>query len=284
MDKNLQLLNINKNLNFYIQSTQSILLLSKHEEFKLSKKFKKKNDINAAKRLVEANINYVIKISSNYIRYGVTMRDLIQEGIIGLIKSIKNFNPEKNIRLISFAIYWIKSEIHEYIIRNLRLVRIATTKSQKKLFFNLNKLKQLTWLNNNEIKSISNLLNIKSNEIEYMESKLNKKDTSLDNTEKNNIQNPIQLYQKKITYEPDLDPLFKIEHYNWHMYAINNLKKALNKLDRRSKKILKNRWLFKRKYTLRDLGVSYKISSERIRQLENNAMKRLKNFIKLKKI
>lgn len=276
--------NNHKDLDFYVQKIKNIPILSKDEEYILAKKFKEKNDINAAKKLIESNLNYVIKIAKNYAGYGITIKDLIQEGIIGLIKAVKNFNPEKKIRLISFAIYWIKSEIHEYIIKNLRIVKIATTKAQKKLFFNLKKFKKLGWLNENEKHAISNLLNIKNTEIEYMESKLNKKDISIDanDDETENSYKSLEYHNANII-EKKNDPLLIIEKKNWDTHIKDNLKKAFKKLDKRSQHILKKRWLLKKKYTLKNLAQTYNVSSERIRQLENNAIKKLKTIIQLDK-
>jgi len=277
MNKNLQSIKNNTDLNFYIKNIKNVPLLSKDEEYILAKKFKDKNDINAAKKLVEANLNYVIKIAKNYVGYGVIIKDLIQEGVIGLIKAIKNFNPEKQTRLISFALFWIKSEIHEYIIKNLRIVRIATTKTQKKLFFNLKKIKNLGWMNTDEKKIISRLFNTESKEISRMETKLNSDDKSLD-----------QFYDDKIKYieyhESILNnnnSLLNVEKNNWNIHSVNNLKQALKKLDTRSRNVLKQRWLQKKKITLKLLAKKYKISSERIRQIESDAIKKLKNLIKL---
>jgi len=283
MDKNSHLLSSNnKDLDFYVQKIKNIPVLSKDEEYILTKKFKEKNDRIAIKKIIESNLNYVIKIAKNYTGYGITVKDLIQEGIIGLMKAVKKFDPEKKIRLISFAIYWIKSEIHEYIIKNLRIVKIATTKAQKKLFFNLKKFKKLGWLNENEKNAISNLLNIKNNEIEYMESKLNKKDISIDIRDEENDANIKTIKNSNaVSILKKNDPLLLIEKNNWNTYIKNNLKKAIRKLDKRSQNILRKRWLLKKKYTLRNLSQIYNVSSERIRQLENSAIKKLKTIIKL---
>ena len=277
MNKNLQSIKSNIDLNFYIKNIKNIPLLSKDEEYILAKNFKKKNDINAAKKLVEANLNYVIKIAKNYTGYGIVIKDLIQEGVIGLIKAIKNFNPEKKIRLISFAIFWIKSEIHEYIVKNLRIVRIATTKTQKKLFFNLKKIKKLGWMNMEEKKIVSKLFDTEPGEIARMEAKLNKVDRSLDITdyeEKRNVNHHDIIFNEN-------NSLLDVEKNNWNIYSINNLKRALKKLDKRSKRVLEERWLHKKKTTLKLLAKKYKISSERIRQIETDAIKKLKTLIKL---
>ena len=277
MNKNLQSIKSNIDLNFYIKNIKNIPLLSKDEEYILAKNFKKKNDINAAKKLVEANLNYVIKIAKNYTGYGIVIKDLIQEGVIGLIKAIKNFNPEKKIRLISFAIFWIKSEIHEYIVKNLRIVRIATTKTQKKLFFNLKKIKKLGWMNMEEKKIVSKLFDTEPGEIARMEAKLNKVDRSLDITdyeEKRNVNHHDIIFNEN-------NSLLDVEKNNWNIYSINNLKRALKKLDKRSKRVLEERWLHKKKTTLKLLAKKYKISSERIRQIETDAIKKLKTLINL---
>jgi RNA polymerase sigma-32 factor len=254
--------------------------LSKEEEYILAKNFKEKNDIQAAKKLIESNINYVIKIARNYSGYGITIKDLVQEGLIGLIKAVKNFDPEKKHRLISFAIYWIKSEIQEYIIRNLRIVKIASTKTQKRLFFNLKKFKKINWLNTKEKLHLSNFLRAKKKEIENMELKLNNKDISL--TFNQNDEEDINIIKKTLNIdniENENDPLISIEKNNWDNFVITKFKKAFKKLDKRSQEIIKKRWLNKNQNTLKNLAESYNISSERIRQIENNAIKKLKKLI-----
>ncbi len=259
------------------------LSLSKNEEYILIKNFKNRNDINAIKKLIESNLNYIIKIAKKYSGYEVMTKDLIQEGAIGLIKAIKKFDSKRKVRLISFAIYWIKSEIHEYIIKNLRVVKIATTKTQKHLFFNLNKFKKIGWLNSKEKKTISNFLNIKKKEIGYMESKLKKKDTSIENSQVNKKVKTFNIYDKKHITFVNYNPPSLIEKNNWKKHVSNNLKNALIKLDERSQSILKKRWLLSKKLTLGKLAKIHNISSERIRQLESSAIKKLKNMIKLGK-
>ena len=204
------------------------------------------------------------------------IKDLIQEGVIGLMNAIKNFDPEKKIRLISFAIFWIKSEIHEYIIKNLRIVRVATTKIQRKLFFNLKKIKKLGWMSAEEKKIVSKLFDTELNEIECMETKLNKNDKSLESMdEADNTRLEYMLTSNQN------NSLLNIEKNNWNIYSINNLKHALKKLDTRSKNVLEKRWLQKKKMTLKMLAQKYKISSERIRQIESDAIKKLRILIKL---
>lgn len=274
----------NENLNFYIQKTKNIKILSKEEEYFLAKNFKEKNDIKAAKKLIESNINYVIKIAKNYSGYGINIKDLIQEGLIGLMKAVKKFDPDKQHRLISFAVYWIKSEIHEYIIKNLKIVKIASTKTQKRLFFNLKKIKKIGWLNEKEKISISNLLNLKTKEIDYMETRLNKRDLQLNLDYENNDNENISKSDKElIHFNIENNPSNLIETENWNNHIIAKLHKALYKLDKRSQEILKNRWLIKDTQTLQNLAKIYNVSSERIRQIENNAIKKLKTLLESEK-
>lgn len=272
--------NINENINFYIQKTKNIPILSKDEEYILAKNFKEKNDIQAARQLIESNINYVIKIAKNYNGYGIAIKDLIQEGLIGLMKAIKKFDPEQKNRLMSFAIYWIKSEIHEYIIKNLRIVKIASTKNQKKLFFNLKKIKKIGWLNNKEKDSIANLLNSKNKEIEYIESRFNNKDLITNFKEKNeNDDNNFDYNSNSIQEIEKTNPLVIIEKKNWDDFIKKKLNKALYKLDDRSLDIIKKRWLLNETKTLKKLAQNYNISSERVRQIETTAMKKLRKLI-----
>jgi RNA polymerase sigma-32 factor len=285
MKKSTSLKNIDESIDFYKQKIKNIPILSKDEEYNLAKKFKEKNDIHAAKKLIESNINYVIKIAKNYSGYGLNIKDLIQEGILGLMKAVNKFNPDKKHRLISFAIYWIKSEIHEYIIKNLRIVKVASTKKQKKLFFNLKSIKKIGWLNNAEKTPILNLLNAKNKELEYMEKRLNSKDLKTEYDDDIELNNNEKNYLEKINYDisKDTDPLIIIEKNNLKAVNKNKLNKALYKLDKRSFEIIKNRWLKENTHTLKSLAELYNISSERVRQIENNAIKKLKLLIELDK-
>lgn len=260
-----------------IFNCENISILSKNEEFILAKKFKEKNDLSAIKQLIESNIKYIIKIARKYDGYGIILKDLIQEGIIGFIKSIKKFDPNRNIRLISFAIYWIKSEIHEYIIKNLRIVKVANTKSQKKLFFNLKNFRKVDWLSESESIVISNLLNIQSSDVKYMESRLCKRDVSLDF----NIKEKDFEFNRDFFFDQEPDTSFVIENDNWNKFLMKKLREALKNLDERSKNILKERWLLKKKSTLKKLAEKYNLSSERIRQLESNALKKVKVLMNL---
>ncbi|HIH2763648.1 MAG TPA: RNA polymerase factor sigma-32 [Candidatus Azoamicus sp.] len=277
MNKEIKSINTFK-IDSYIHNFKNAPILSKNEELILTKNFKEKNDLNAIKQLIESNLGYIVKIATKYEGYGISVKDLIQEGVIGFIKSVKNFDPTKNVRLMSFAIYWIKSEIYDYIIKNLRIVRIASTKSQKKLFFNLNKVKSTKYLNDSEVDVISNLLNTKTDDIVYMESRLNKHDMSLDL--KLDDDEFDSNYNFILNCENN-DISFVLEKNNWNKFLVKKLRKAFEKLDERSKNILKERWLLKKKSTLKKLAKRYNLSLERIRQLENNALKKVKSLMNL---
>lgn len=276
MNKEVKPINTFK-IDSYIHNFKNAPILSKNEELILTKKFKEKNDLNAIKQLIESNLKYIIKIAVKYEGYGIIVKDLIHEGVIGFIKSVKNFDSSKNVRLISFAIYWIKSEIHEYIVKNLRLVKIASTKAQKKLFFNLKKVKSSNWLNDNEAKIVSNLFNTRTEDVMYMKSRLSKTDISLDfKLDEDEFDS-----NRSFILNCENDASFIVEKENWNSFLVKKLREAFKKLDERSKHILKERWLLKRKSTLKKLAERYNLSLERIRQLESSALKKVKVLMNL---
>lgn len=262
----------NSNLDVYINKNKNNTLLSKSEEILFVKNFKEKKDITAIKKLVESNLNYIVKVARNYSGYGLIIKDLVQVGVIGLMKAIKNFDTNKNIRLISFAIYWVKAEIHEYIIKNLKIVKIIKTKNQKKLFFNLKKIKNFNTLTLDEKKVISNFLNVKKKDIDYMINNLNKNDLSID--DKHDEQNYVK--PKDLIYHFRNDPLHIIEKNNWLKYINKNFHNIYKNLDKRSRNVMFYRWLSDKKYTLKELSLIYNVSSERIRQVEKNVLNKLK--------
>lgn len=259
----------------YIQNLKNIPLLSKDEEYLLARAYRDKNDIFSAKKLVESNLNYVVKIAKNYDGYGIIIKDLVQVGVLGLMKAVQKFDPEKKVRLISFAIYWIKSEMHEYILKNLKIVKIAKTKNQKKLFFNLKGLRKSGLLNDYEKKVISNLLNVKRKEIDYMELSLSKNDLSIDDQEDRFGSSLV----RSIYYPNKNDPFILLEDNEWLSHLSSKFRLAFKILDKRSQDIIKYRWLSKKKYTLKELGSIYNISSERIRQIEKSAFDKLKKKV-----
>lgn len=277
MVNNLQILNKNVflgNLKNYIHLINKFPFLSLDDEIKLAQLFQRESDLVSAQKLVVSHLRYVVKISKSYLGYGLIFSDLVQEGTIGLIKSVIRFNPNRGVRLVSFAIYWIRSEIQNYILKNWRIIKIATTKAQRKLFFKLRSFSDnLNWLNDDEINIVANDLGVSSREVIMMEERIKRFDLNIDLNFKNfDFLNNINYYN---------DPLIFLEKVDFNNYIYKKFNFAFKKLDLRSKDILKKRFLSSKKETLQDLSFLYGISSERIRQLENNAINKLKSLIKI---
>lgn len=266
------------NIDSYIRYINSWPMLSAKEEKKLAKKLHKNADLKSAKILILSHLRFVIHIARSYSGYGLSQADLIQEGNIGLMKAVKRFNPNVGVRLVSFAVHWIKSEIHEYVLRNWRIVKVATTKAQRKLFFNLRKAKQrLGWFNQEEIEIVARELGVTSKDVREMESRMTAQDMVFDfspNEENENkcISPILYLQDKNSNFAHDL------EEHNWDNHANDKLNNAIKALDERSQRIIKSRWLNDNnvKTTLQELANLYGVSAERVRQLEKNAMKKLK--------
>jgi len=264
------------NLNAYIQGTASVPILSLDEEKALGEALYYSDDLDAARRMVMAHLRFVVHIARSYNGYGLPLGDLIQEGNVGLMKAVKRFNPEKGVRLVSFAVHWIKAEIHEFILRNWRIVKIATTKSQRKLFFNLRSAKkQLQWLSSDEAKAVAEDLGVDVKDVMEMEMRLSAHDASYDAPDDDDDDN--------VSYAPALyledkgaDPAQCVENEDFE--ADNNLRlgRAVQALDERSQDILQRRWLDDQKATLHQLADEYGVSAERIRQLEKNAMNKVR--------
>lgn len=266
-------------LEAYIQWANGIPMLSKEEEFELATKLEQKNDLQAAQKLVTAHLKYVIKVARSYMGYGLMLGDLIQEGAIGLMKAVKKFQPNKGVRLVSFAIHWIKAEIHEFVLKNWRIVKVATTKSQRKLFFNLRSKKGTNWLTKDEISAIAQDLNVKESEVVTMEKRLHAVDTSFDlpTTEDETKYLPSP---KDYLEADNSNPLLLLENKNWNEHTKEQFKLGFSKLDDRAKDIIASRWLQESNVTtLQELASKYHVSSERIRQLEKSAIEQLKKFI-----
>ncbi len=260
-------------LSSYIYKVNSWPILSLEKEYQLMNRFYYYGDLDSAKELILYHLRFVIHIAKNYSGYGLPQADLIQEGNIGLMKAVKKFNPFYGVKVISFAIYWIKAEIYEYIIKNWKIVRIATTKSQRKLFFNLRRIKKrIGWFNNKEINIVSRKFSVSKKDVREMESRMFSQDLIID--KKIDYYNSVfysSIWNKCTNFAYDFEKI------NWEKYNIKKLKKALNYLDNRSKHIIKSRWLYNnKKITLKKLALYYNISAERIRQLEKNAMKKLR--------
>ncbi|ACL29857.1 RNA polymerase sigma factor RpoH [Buchnera aphidicola str. APS (Acyrthosiphon pisum)] len=265
------------NLDAYIRIANLWPMLSIEEEKKLTKRLRYNGDLDAAKTLILSHLRFVIHISRNYSGYGLLQSDLIQEGNIGLMKAVRRFNPEIGVRLVSFAVHWIKSEIHEYVLRNWRIVKVATTKSQRKLFFNLRKTKKrLGWFNEEEIQIVARELGVSSRDVREMESRMSAQDVAFNPSPEEHCDSKTN---SSIQYLQDKTSNFAngVEQDNWEEHAANKLSSALLRLDERSRHIIHARWLDKnKKNTLQNIANNYGISAERVRQLEKNAMKKLK--------
>lgn len=263
-------------LDSYIRSVNSYPMLTAEEEHALAERLHYEGDIDAAKGLILSHLRFVVHVARGYSGYGLPMADLVQEGNIGLMKAVRRFNPEVGVRLVSFAVHWIKAEIHEYVLRNWRIVKIATTKAQRKLFFNLRKSKKrLGWFNNGEVETVARELGVDPAEVREMESRLAAQDAtfelSTDDDDSNAASAAVLFLEDKSS-----DVAENLEAENWKQHTNQRLAHALASLDERSQHIVRARWLDDKKLTLQDLADSYGVSAERIRQLEKNAMKKLK--------
>ena len=262
------------NLNAYIQGTGTVPILTLDEEKSLGEALYYEDDLDAARKLVMSHLRFVVHIARSYNGYGLPLADLIQEGNVGLMKAVRRFNPEKGVRVVSFAVHWIKAEIHEFILRNWRIVKIATTKSQRKLFFNLRSAKkELQWLSADEAKAVADDLGVDLKDVMEMEMRLTSRDATFDA--------PVDDDEDSNTYSPSLyleskgaDPAEQIENENFEGDNNVRLAAAFKNLDERSQAILQRRWLDDTKATLHQLAAEYGVSAERIRQLEKNAMKK----------
>lgn len=280
MNKSLQNIDIRLpigSLDAYIAHVNQIPMLSQADEYAFAHKLQEEQDLSAAKNLVLPHLRYVVKIAKGYLGYGLPLNDLIQEGNIGLMKAVKRFDPKMGVRLVTFALHWIKSEIHEYVIRNWRIVKIATTKAQRKLFFNLRQMKKrLAWFSDEEINDVANDLGVKPETVREMEIRLNSNDASFDGHSDDEDEHVAAFSPAGFLEDHRYNPAKQIEEHDWSEQSESHLHQALNQLDARSQEILQARWLNEKKETLQDLADRYQVSAERIRQLETNAMKKLK--------
>lgn len=264
-------------LDVYIQRAQQLPLLSAEEERTLAIRFREQNDLDAARKLVLSHIRHVIKIARGYAGYGLPQADLIQEGTIGLMKAVKRFDPNVGVKLISFAVHWIKAEIHEFILKNWRIVKVATTKAQRKLFFNLRKTKQkLNWLNASETKQLATNLRVKESTVSEMETRLYAHDAAFDPMVFDTSDEGSHLAPAEYLPNEKDNPALLCESENSEEFQHAVLEKSFLQLDARSQDIIKKRWLTTKKATLHDLAAEYQLSAERIRQLEKLAFDKLK--------
>lgn len=265
-------------LDAYIQAVASVPVLSAQEEHALAVRLRDDQDLDAARTLVLHHLRFVVHVARGYLGYGLPLADLIQEGNIGLMKAVKRFDPEVGVRLVSFAVHWIKAEIHEFILKNWRIVKVATTKAQRKLFFNLRKSKKrLGWMNKAEVETVARELGVSSKDVLEMESRLSGRDITFDLTpedddEDSNSVAPVNY----LAADCNADPAQALERADSETQDETQLHRALVKLDDRSRDIVQRRWLDDQKATLQELADKYHVSAERIRQLENNAIRKLK--------
>lgn len=258
----------------YIQAVSSIDMLSAEEERELALRLREEEDLEAARKLVMSHLRFVVHIAKSYSGYGLPQADLIQEGNIGLMKAVKRFDPSVGVRLVSFAVHWIKAEIHEFVLKNWRIVKVATTKAQRKLFFNLRKAKKrLGWFTHDEVQTVANELGVSTKEVLQMEARMSSQDQAFDlsaDDDDNGSFAPVQFLEDKST-----DVESEVINQDWDANASKRLYSAIKTLDERSQDIIETRWLADNKITLQDLADKYQVSAERVRQIEKNAMKKL---------
>lgn len=279
MSKSLQIIeNLSPGLNLdaYVQRVSTIAVLSVEEERKLADRLYFEEDVVAARQLVMSHLRFVVHVAKSYSGYGLPLGDLIQEGNVGLMKAVRRFDPTMGVRLVSFAVHWIKAEMHEFILRNWRIVKVATTKAQRKLFFNLrSKKKGLTWMTNDEVHAVAADLGVEPKTVREMEGRLSSHDAAFDAPAGEDDESA---YYAPANYLEDIsaDPASQVEADNWEKDSQKRLMNAMKKLDERSQDILVQRWLHEEKSTLHELAAKYSVSAERIRQLEKNAMKKIR--------
>jgi RNA polymerase sigma-32 factor len=262
-------------LEAYLRYVNQIPMLTQEEEHDLAVRLQKNNELPAAKRLILAHLRYVVRVARGYLGYGLPLADLIQEGNVGLMKAVRRFNPDMGVRLVTFAMHWIKAEIHEYILRNWRIVKVATTKAQRKLFFNLRNLKKhLGWMTQQEVSDIAKDLGVKPETVREMEMRLATSDTSFEGHQDDDDDH--HFAPAGFLEDARSNPAQQLENADWSEQSNDAIHHALNTLDERSQDIIRTRWLDEKKLTLQDLAKKYQISAERIRQLEKNAMKKLR--------
>jgi RNA polymerase sigma-32 factor len=262
----------------YVDRVSRIPVLSREAELDLARRFRENGDLDAARDLVLSHLRFVVHIARGYAGYGLPLGDIVQEGNVGLMKAVKRFEPSVGVRLVSFAVHWIRAEIHEYVLRNWRLVKVATTKAQRKLFFNLRKLKKnLAWLTQDETQAVAHDLGVTPAEVTEMEKRLAARDMTFDPTpesDEDEVYSPASYLPA-----PGADPAEQVESEEWESASADRLSAALKVLDARSRDIVLSRWTGDAKATLHTLADKYQVSAERIRQIEANAIKKLRTLM-----
>ncbi|WHZ19795.1 MAG: RNA polymerase sigma factor RpoH [Rhodanobacteraceae bacterium] len=272
---NLPIPSVVGSLDAYIGAVHRIPVLDADEEHELAQRYREDEDLDAARKLVMSHLRFVVHVARGYSGYGLQMGDLIQEGNIGLMKAVKRFDPDHGVRLVSFAVHWIRAEMHEFILRNWRIVKVATTKAQRKLFFNLRKSKKrLGWMNMEEVREVAKDLGVPEATVLEMESRLSGRDIGFDAPAEADDDAP----PAPVAYLEDqgADPYLQLADADQEEHQLDTLQNALAKLDERTRDIIRRRWLAEDKATLQDLADDYGVSAERIRQLEANAMKKMR--------
>jgi RNA polymerase sigma-32 factor len=264
----------------YMDKVSRIPVLSREDELALATRFRNEGDLEAARQLVLSHLRFVVHIARGYTGYGLPLGDVVQEGNVGLMKAVKRFDPSVGVRLVSFAVHWIRAEIHEYVLRNWRLVKVATTKAQRKLFFNLRKLKKnLAWLSHEETQAVARDLKVSPEEVTEMEKRLAARDLSFDPVPDSTEDGDETYSPAAYLPAPDSDPALQIEEAEWEGATGDRLASAMKTLDARSRDILVSRWTGDAKATLHDLADKYGVSAERVRQIEANAIKKLRGLM-----
>ncbi len=277
---NTQRILLGQDVDGYARAVKAIPMLTAEEEKKLAERLRDDDDLEAARHLVMSHLRFVLYIAQSYRGYGLPEADLIQEGNIGLMKAIKRFDPTVGVRLISFAVHWIRAEIHEFILRNWRIVKVVTTKAQRKLFFNLRRMKKrLGWLSAAEVENVAKELGVSSKDVLEMEKRLSMQDVSFDPPSSDSEDDEDAFSPSAYLEDHSFNPATLVEQKDWEDHGNMQLQHAIKQLDARSQDILQKRWLSEEKSTLQELAKHYKVSAERIRQIESNAMKKLKNHI-----
>jgi RNA polymerase sigma-32 factor len=265
-------------LDAYLERVSRIPVLGREEERSFAERFRSQGDLAAARQLVLSHLRFVVHIARGYSGYGLPVGDLIQEGNVGLMKAVKRFDPSVNVRLVSFAVHWIRAEIHEYVLRNWRLVKVATTKAQRKLFFNLRRMKKnLTWLSAEETAAVARDLGVTVSEVTEMEKRLSARDMSFDPAPESDDE---ELFSPaSYLPAPDADPALQVENAESADDSSERLRGALGRLDERSQDIVRQRWMSEDKSTLHELADKYGVSAERIRQIESSALGKLRGLM-----
>jgi RNA polymerase sigma-32 factor len=264
----------------YVDTVSRIPVLSREDELELATRFHRDGDLEAARQLILSHLRFVLHIARGYAGYGLPMGDLVQEGNVGLMKAVKRFDPSVGVRLVSFAVHWIRAEIHEYVLRNWRLVKVATTKAQRKLFFNLRKYKRnLGWLSAEETAAVARDLGVSEHDVTEMERRLSSRDVSYDPAPDADEEDSTSYSPAAYLPAPDADPAVAVERADWDDDVSDRVAFAMTQLDERSQAILRARWVDEPKATLHDLAERYGVSAERIRQIEANAIKKLKKMV-----